>query len=156
MRTQLLLLVASALSLAYADSTLAQNLPGDSVNFISASTDAGGAIGQEMPMPIVVTVAYRLNSHKSAFLRLNGVQFEGRGECNRGGQFVGGEEKQVKRGSGTLTIRLTWPSRHKIFYDQGAFSLIATFSEKGQNTSAIGPMTRFGVFDFFQSFCATF
>lgn len=96
------------LSILTAPDISSQNIGGDAVDLISAATESGQPLRRGQPTPLVVTLTYNLISHDSAILTLSTAQFRDPSTCGGSDELVDAEERLVKRGSGTVTLHITW------------------------------------------------
>jgi len=105
---------------------------------------------------MIITLAYSLTSQDNAILSLSTAQFRN-DECADAGELVDPEQRLVKRGSGTLTIHLTWSgdtgehTRGRIF-GHGSLSFTGMFWESRDGRR--GP--RFGIYDSYKNSCSSF
>ena len=140
----------------------AENLPGDSITFVSVVTESGGPIQRGRPVPLVVTLRYTLASHDKALLSLSTAQFRNQSCQVGGGELVDAEQRLVEKGSGTLTIHITWSgdtgehTRGRIL-GQGSLSFMGMFwREQNGGRGPVGSWERFGLFGFYSDTCNPF
>jgi hypothetical protein len=136
--------------------------PVDSIQFVSVKTKHDVPIARGKPIDMEVTVRYTLVSQKSAKLSLSTAQFPHSQHCTGSSSLVTAQEIVVHRGSKTVTIPITWPgdsgekSKGRV---QGSGWLSFTGMLWKDNGGGFLPTTareRYGIYDFFNDFCAEF
>lgn len=141
------------------------NQPGDSITLVSVETEETGA-GQTVQrghrVAMIVTVRYTLASHDSAVLSISTAQFHDPQHCTGDGELVDAQERVVYRGSGTVSIPITWSgdtgehSKGRIF-GSGSLSFMGMFwvNYNGKSRPRL-QSARFGLFDFYNDYCVAF
>ena len=133
----------------------------DQIKFISARTESGYTVERGKPVPMVVTLAYTLASRDKAILSLSSAQFRDAYHCAGGGELVDAVEREVQKGSGTITIHIVWSgdtgehSKGRIF-GRGSLSFMAMFWEDKNTGDGPNRGERFGLFSLYQDYCAAF
>jgi hypothetical protein len=135
----------------------------DSISFVAARTLDGRPVQRGGPVPMEVTLRYNLESHDSAILSLSTAQFRNPNRCEGGsGELVDAEQRVVQRGSGFITINITWSgdtgehSKGRI-YHTGSLSFMGMFwKDVGGGRGPANQWQRYGLYDFYNDYCVTF
>jgi hypothetical protein len=137
-------------------------LRGDTIQLVSVETVNGGPVRRGQPVPMVVSIRYTLASHDDAVLSISTAQFRDPKHCAGREELVTASEMVVNRGSGVVSIPITWPgdtgeqSKGHV-YGSGSLSFMGMFWVNYNGHTMPDPASsRFGTFAFYHDYCAAF
>jgi len=138
------------------------NQPVDSIQLVSVKTESGQPIRRGQSVPMVVSLRYTLSSLDSAVISVSTAQFRDPQHCVGNGELVDAREIVVYRGSGVVSIPITWSgdtgehSKGRVF-GRGSLSFTSMFWDYSFNGQGLGAQRwRLGIFAFYNDYCVAF